>query len=124
MTLRVGGELRGCIGTMESDGPAGETAERMAAAALRDPELRARLAVSPGENSLFERVVTSRLDQWWAVADGDMTGKQRNQLLRDMTDDVARLVLADNYAQTQAISISEMLSAARLDETARLISEL
>jgi len=45
-------------------------AERVAA--LRDPELRARLAESPGPDSLFERVVTSRLDQWWAVADGDI----------------------------------------------------
>ncbi len=45
-------------------------AERVAA--LREPELRARLAESPGPDSLFERVVTSRLDQWWAVADGDI----------------------------------------------------
>ena len=45
-------------------------AERVAA--LRDPELRSRLAESPGPDSLFERVVTSRLDQWWAVADGDI----------------------------------------------------
>jgi N-acyl-D-aspartate/D-glutamate deacylase len=45
-------------------------AERVAA--LRDTEMRARLAVSPGEDSLFDKVVTSRLDQWWAVADGDI----------------------------------------------------
>jgi N-acyl-D-aspartate/D-glutamate deacylase len=41
-------------------------------AALRDPQLRARLAESPGPDSLFDKVVTSRLDQWWAVADGDI----------------------------------------------------
>jgi N-acyl-D-amino-acid deacylase len=40
--------------------------------ALCDPELRARLAESPGPDSLFDKVVTSRLDQWWAVADGDI----------------------------------------------------
>ena len=45
-------------------------AERVAA--LRDPELRARLAESPGPDSLFERVVTSRLEHWWPVADGDI----------------------------------------------------
>ena len=45
-------------------------AERVAA--LRDPGLRARLAESPGPDSLFERVVTSRLEHWWPVADGDI----------------------------------------------------
>ena len=45
-------------------------AERVAA--LRDPEMRARLAASPGDDSLFDKVVTSRLDRWWAVADGDI----------------------------------------------------
>ena len=33
------------------------------------------------------------------VADGDLTSKQRNQLLAEMTEDVARLVLRDNYEQ-------------------------
>ena len=37
------------------------------------------------------------LDQ--VVADGDLTRKQRNALLADMTDEVARLVLRDNYEQ-------------------------
>jgi len=41
-------------------------------AALRDPQLRAALAESPGPGSLFERVVTSKLDNWWTVADGDI----------------------------------------------------
>jgi N-acyl-D-aspartate/D-glutamate deacylase len=41
-------------------------------AALRDPQMRARLAESPGEDSLFDKVVTSRLHRWWAVADGDI----------------------------------------------------
>jgi glutamate dehydrogenase len=40
-----------------------------------------------------------------AVADGDMTLKQRNELLAKMTDDVGLLVLRDNYLQTQSLSI-------------------
>ena len=40
-----------------------------------------------------------------AVTDGDMTLKQRNELLAKMTDDVGLLVLRDNYLQTQALSI-------------------
>jgi len=58
------------------------------------------------------------------VADGDMTTKQRNELLVEMTDEVARLVLADNYAQTQAISIVAAGGAQRLYEQARFIDLL
>jgi glutamate dehydrogenase len=53
-----------------------------------------------------------------------MTRVKRDELLASMTDDVADLVLRNNYLQTQSISISEMLSAARIDETARLIKAL
>jgi glutamate dehydrogenase len=58
------------------------------------------------------------------VADGDMTTKQRNQLLVDMTDDVAQLVLADNYAQTQAISVVAAGGVPRLYEQARFMDLL
>ena len=36
------------------------------------------------------------------VTDGDMTVKQRDRLLADMTDDVANLVLRDNGRQAEA----------------------
>jgi glutamate dehydrogenase len=39
------------------------------------------------------------------ISRGDMTGKQRDALLASMTDEVGRLVLADNYQQTQAIAL-------------------
>jgi glutamate dehydrogenase len=54
----------------------------------------------------------------------NMSRKSRNKLLASMTDDVANLVLRNNYLQTQAISMSEMQSAERLDELARLIADL
>jgi glutamate dehydrogenase len=38
------------------------------------------------------------------VADGDMTVKQRNALLAEMTDEVAELVLRNNYAQNVALA--------------------
>ena len=41
------------------------------------------------------------------VGEGDLTTKQRNQLLVEMTDEVAALVLRDNYLQTQALSTME-----------------
>lgn len=40
------------------------------------------------------------------VANGDMTVKQRNQLLAEMTTEVGGLVLYDNYCQTRAISLA------------------
>jgi len=54
----------------------------------------------------------------------NMTRAKRNILLESMTDDVAELVLRNNYLQTQSISMSETLSANRIDETARLIADL
>ena len=38
------------------------------------------------------------------VSAGDMTGKQRNALLAEMTDEVAALVLRDNYEQNLALA--------------------
>ncbi|TVR98044.1 MAG: NAD-glutamate dehydrogenase, partial [Rhodospirillales bacterium] len=59
-----------------------------------------------------------------AVADGDMTEKQRNQLLAEMTDEVADLVLRDNYLQSQAISLVCADGFAALENQARLIRML
>ncbi len=58
------------------------------------------------------------------VAHGDLTEKQRNQLLEDMTDDVALRVLEDNYQQTQAISFAMHRTIVTLDEYVRFIIEL
>jgi glutamate dehydrogenase len=38
------------------------------------------------------------------VLDGDLTGKQRNELLASMTDEVGELVLGDNYDQNLALA--------------------
>ena len=59
-----------------------------------------------------------------AVADGEMTEKQRNALLPQMTDDVAAQVLADNYYQTQVISLTRGLGVALLDRQARFMRHL
>ncbi len=59
-----------------------------------------------------------------AVADGDLTAKQRNKLLVDMTEEVGELVLRDNYLQTQAISLIAADGAASLDNQIRLMRTL
>jgi glutamate dehydrogenase len=60
-----------------------------------------------------------------AIAQGELKGiEERNTLLAKMTDEVGRLVLRDNYEQTQAISIAESLGEAILDEQARFMRTL
>jgi glutamate dehydrogenase len=56
--------------------------------------------------------------------DGELTEKQRNKLLAEMTDDVARLVLADNYYQTQSLSVSGVRGEKLLDAQASMIRAL
>lgn len=58
------------------------------------------------------------------VAAEDMTLKQRDQLLESMTDDVAMLVLRDNYLQTQCIDLCAVDGAAALNEQSRFMQYL
>lgn len=58
------------------------------------------------------------------VAAGDMTEKQRNKLLVEMTEEVGELVLRDNYLQSQAISNTHAVSSEVLDAQVRLIRML
>ena len=55
------------------------------------------------------------------IADGDLTEKQRNALLISMTDDVAQLVLRDNYFQGQSLSIGGRMGMRLLDQQQRFI---
>ena len=58
------------------------------------------------------------------VAAGDLTVKQRNQLLADMTDDVAEHVLRDNYAQNVALANARAQAAPMVDVHARYLRSL
>ena len=58
------------------------------------------------------------------VADGDLTQKQRNELLAEMTTDVAALVLAHNHRQTQALSEERVEAASMVDVHARYLASL
>jgi glutamate dehydrogenase len=62
------------------------------------------------------KILLSRL-----VAAGDMTGKQRDALLAQMTDEVGALVLSDNYQQTEAISLEVAAGRSLLDSHKRLM---
>jgi glutamate dehydrogenase len=58
------------------------------------------------------------------VREGELTVKQRNQLLAEMTDEVAALVLRDNTFQTQSLSVAGAVAPALLDQQARFIRAL
>jgi glutamate dehydrogenase len=57
-------------------------------------------------------------------ADGDLTGKQRDALLVEMTDEVAELVLSDNAAQTRALDHARAQANAMLDVHVRYLGAL
>jgi glutamate dehydrogenase len=56
--------------------------------------------------------------------EGELTLKQRNRLLSEMTDEVAALVLRDNYLQTQALSMLQARAPAQLESQMRFAREL
>lgn len=58
------------------------------------------------------------------VRDGDMTVKQRNKLLAEMTDEVGRLVLRNNYAQNIALSNASAQAPSLLHAQQRFMRRL
>jgi glutamate dehydrogenase len=59
-----------------------------------------------------------------AVADGEMTTSQRDELLAALTDAVANHVLSESYAQALALSLERRQAPDLLDLHARLIDDL
>ena len=55
------------------------------------------------------------------VEAGDLTEKQRNELLVEMTHAVAALVLQDNYEQTETLSLAEANAASMVDVHQRFL---
>ncbi|SEG65767.1 glutamate dehydrogenase [Nonomuraea solani] len=62
------------------------------------------------------------LDQ--VVRDGELTDKQRNQVFTSMTDEVAALVLRDNYAQNVVLAASRAQAVEMLHIHARYLRRL
>ncbi len=58
------------------------------------------------------------------VRDGKLKMDARNKLLASMTDEVAQLVLWDNYRQNQALSLMERMSVSRLGSKQHFIRTL
>ena len=58
------------------------------------------------------------------ISEGEMTEKQRNALLPEMTDDVAALVLRDNVFQSQVLSVTGRIAPQLLDAQTRFMQFL
>jgi glutamate dehydrogenase len=58
------------------------------------------------------------------VADGELTIKQRDKLLAEMTDDVATLVLRDNYFQNQVLAATRARGHELIERQARYMRHL
>lgn len=58
------------------------------------------------------------------VAEGELTHKHRNQVLAEMTHDVAKLVIHNNYLQMQAIALAHHHALHWLDVHSRFIRDL
>ncbi len=58
------------------------------------------------------------------VADGDMTVKQRNTLLAEMTDEVGHLVLRNNYAQNVVLANAVAQAHSMVNVHSRMINRL
>jgi len=58
------------------------------------------------------------------VQNGDLTIKQRNKLLHDMTEEVGDLVIEDCYRQTHSLSVTAKRGVNQMKEQVRFIQDL
>ena len=75
--------------------------------------------VDCSDNEVNIKILLSQL-----VKSGEMTQQQRNQLLTDMTDEVATHCLLNNYRQTQIIDSIELHADVNMHQHARFMRHL
>lgn len=93
-------------------------------AALKGISVNADFIDNAGGVNCSDHEVNIKILLQEVVNAGDLTEKQRNKLLVEMTDEVARLVLRDNYTQSQALSLAAIDSQVNLTTYASLIDHL
>jgi len=92
--------------------------------ALADGRVSTDFIDNSGGVDCSDREVNIKILLDSVVASDDMTEKQRNELLADMTDSVAALVLADSYSHAQALGIARAQAPAMLEAHRRFIRSL
>ncbi len=89
--------------------------------ALQDGRLNTDFIDNSGGVDCSDREVNIKILLNLAARRKGLTPGRRRKLLADMTDEVAELVLRNNYLQTQAISLLEAGASERINEHAYLI---
>jgi glutamate dehydrogenase len=74
--------------------------------------------------SMSDHEVNIKILLGHAIAEGALKAADREPLLAEMTDEVAALVLRDNYLQGIALSVAEAQGPAALDRQTRMMREL
>lgn len=77
--------------------------------------------VDTSDHEVNIKILTSAI---MSAPKSKMDFKARNVLLKSMTDDIAGLVLRDNYQQTQALSLMELQAAESLADHAAFMTSL
>ena len=117
-----GGELR-CRVVAEG-GNLGFTQRSRVEYALRGGKINTDFIDNSGGVDCSDREVNIKILLEDAIRQKKLPRAQRNKLLAEMTEQIAALVLGNNYAQTQALSMMDSRAAERLGEHARLIRVL
>jgi len=86
--------------------------------ALRGGRLNTDFIDNSGGVDCSDREVNIKIPLNELMLRGELDDAARDELLESMTDEVAELVLRDNFLQSQAISIIEKSAPQRLDEHA------
>ncbi len=121
--LRVNAQDLRCA-VIGEGGNLGVTALGRIAFALRGGQVNSDAIDNSGGVDCSDHEVNIKILLNGVVDDGDLTVKQRNRLLATMTDAVAEHVLANNYRQTQGLSLMVERAAKQLPEQARCMRAL
>ena len=92
--------------------------------ALRGGRINTDALDNSGGVDLSDREVNLKILLGHSVASGRMDEERRNRLLEELTDPVATLVVADNEAQSRAISLDELRTKDSLDDFRDVMSSL
>ncbi|ALP39436.1 NAD-glutamate dehydrogenase [Aeromonas schubertii] len=121
--LRVnGGELKARI--VGEGGNLGFTQQGRIEYAMNGGRLNTDFTDNVGGVDCSDNEVNIKILLNQLVDAGDLTVKQRNQMLYEMTDEVAQIVLTNAYRQSQSISVTRYRGDEQIKEQQRFIQAL
>ena len=121
--LRVNGrDLRAKI--IGEGGNLGFTQRGRVEAALNGVRVNTDFIDNAGGVDCSDHEVNIKIHLNQMMAEGDLTRKQRDRILAQMTDEVSELVLHNNYRQAQAVSLARLHATETPDDLLRFMQSL